>query len=179
MGLLEKMGLVERTVEEEIEYEEDFIEDLPEVNTDGISQNNLIADIYTANGLADSTSSIFKVEEIKKKLPSMAAETVKETVIGTLSVFGLTVEELMEDAKERVNTLLSAEVQINNENVDIINAKKKEIEDAKRIIEQCEAIVAEHEKIIETSADTIDAEVKRISELNVFLGGEVLVGGAK
>lgn len=182
MGLLERMGLVERTEEPELDYEatEDFEEELPEVNTDGISQDNLIADIYEANGLADSTSSIFKVEEIRKTLPStMTTETMKGSVIGTLGVFGLTPKGLMEDAKERMDILLSAGTQINNENVAVINARKQEIENAKKQIELCESIIADHEKVIETATDLIDAEVKRISDLNVFLGGESFVGGAK
>ena len=185
MGLLERMGLVERTTEEEPKVDYDYdesvdSEELPEVNTDGVSQENLIADIYTANNLTDSSSSIFKVEEIRKTLPStMATETMKGAVIGTLGVFGLTPEGLMQDARERMNILLSAQMQINNENMAVINARKQEIENAKKQIELCEAIIADHEKAIETSTDEIDAEVKRISDLNVFLGGESFVGGTK
>lgn len=182
MSLLERMGLVERVKDElpELDYESTYEETLPEVNTEGVSQENLIADIYAANDLSDETSSIFKAEQISGTLPStMTTEAKKASVIGALSVFGLTAESLIADATERVNVLLSAEVQINNENTDIINEKKQEIEDAKKLIEQCEKTIAEHEKIIADSTDVIDAEVKRISDLNVFLGGESFVGGTK
>lgn len=182
MGLLERMGLVEK-VEEEIDYEEyedTCEEELVEVNTDGVSQTNLIADIYAANDLSDESCSIFKAEQICSTLPAtMTTETKKASVLGALGVFGLTAETLSKDALVRMNILVSAETQITNENVDIINEKKQEIEDAKKLIEQCEKTIAEHEKIIANSTDVIDAEIKRISDLNVFLGGEPFVGGAK
>lgn len=182
MGLLERMGLVEKTEPENIEidfddtYDEE--EELVEVNTEGVSQTNLIADIYAANDLSDESRSIFKAEQFCSTLPTtMTTDTKRTSVLGMLNVIGLTAEALAADALERMNILASAEVQITNENVDIINGKKQEIEEAKKLIEQCEKTIAEHEKIIADSTDVIDAEIKRISDLNVFLGGEPFVGG--
>jgi hypothetical protein len=109
----------------------------------------------------------------------MTTETKKASVIGALGVFGLTAEKLMEDAQERIDVLTAAEIQINNENVNTINKMKREIEDAKKHIELCEATIADHEKVIENSTDIIDAEIKRISDLNVFLGGKSFIGGEK
>ena len=66
-NIFERMGLVEK-VEDDYEppYEEDqnfeAEEELPEVNTEGVSQDNLVADIYTANDLTDMDKSIFKDE---------------------------------------------------------------------------------------------------------------------
>ena len=177
MGFLEKIGLVERVQEPEPEYdfdetEELYEEELEEVNIEGVTQENLIADIYSANELSDEASSIFKVEQLCSTLPNMATDTKKVSVLGMLGVFGLTAEQLVQDATERMNVLASAKVQINNENIDIINIKKQEIEEARKLIENCEKTIAEHELTISESTYAINQEIKRISELNVFLGGQ-------
>lgn len=182
MGFLEKMGLIERAEEETVDYdttqyEEEVEEELPEVNVEGVTQGdlqkNLIAEIYNANGLFDMSNSVFKVEEISKSLPAtMTTEAKKASVIGILGSFNLTVEGLVEDASKRIDTLRAVSVQVNDNNMEIINAKKQEIEDAKRLIEKCEKTIAEHEQVIATSTDLIEDEVKRITGLKEFLGGK-------
>ena len=181
MGFLEKMGLIERAEEETIDYDltqyEEMEEELPEVNVEGVTQGdlreNLIAEIYNANELFDMSNSIFKVEEISKSLPAtMTTEAKKASVIGILSSFNLTVEGLVEDASKRIDTLRAVSVQVNDNNMEIINAKKQEIEDAKKLIEKCEKTIAEHEQVIATSTDLIEDEVKRIAGLKEFLGGK-------
>lgn len=57
-SIFEKMGLVEKVDDDydtESYEDQDFEteEELPEVNTEGVSQDNLIADIYSANDLTD------------------------------------------------------------------------------------------------------------------------------
>lgn len=174
MGILERMGFVERTEPDimpsyEPTYEE---EECTEVNIENVSQANLIADIYNANELGDENNSIFKVEQISGTLPStMTTEAKKASVIGTLGVFGLTVDALLTDATDRITILTAAKSQIDNENAEIISNKKNEIEEAKRLIEECEKTIAEHEKIIADSTNAISAEIKRISELSMFIGG--------
>ena len=177
-NIFERMGLVEK-VEDNYDppYEEDqdfeAEEELPEVNTEGVSQDNLIADIYSANDLTDMDKSIFKTEEIKATLPAtMTTEAMKATVIGILGSFKLTVEGLVQDAVERTDILQAACTQITKDNTDVINERKTQIEDAKKLIESWEQDIASHEKIISTSVETINAEIKRIANLNTFLGGE-------
>ena len=177
-NLFEKMGLVEK-VDDDYDtesYEDQNFEteeELPEVNTEGVSQDNLIADIYSANNLTDMDKSIFKAEEIKATLPAtMTTEAMKATVIGILGSFKLTVEGLVQDAVERTDILQAACAQITKDNTDVINERKTQIEDAKKLIESWEQDIASHEKTISTSVETINAEIKRIANLNTFLGGE-------
>ena len=177
-NIFEKMGLVEKVDDDyNIEsYEDQNLEteeELPEVNTEGVSQDNLIADIYSANDLTDMDKSIFKAEEIKATLPTtMTTEAMKATVIGILGSFKLTVEGLVEDAVKRTDILQAACAQITKDNTDVINERKTQIEDAKKLIEGWEQDIAAHEKTISTSVETINTEIKRIANLNTFLGGE-------
>lgn len=177
-NIFEKMGLVEK-VDDDYDtesYEDQNLEteeELLEVNTEGISQDNLIADIYSANDLTDMDKSIFKAEEIKATLPTtMTTEAMKATVIGILGSFKLTVEGLVEDAVKRTDILQAACAQITKDNTDVINERKAQIEDAKKLIEGWEQDIAAHEKTISTSVETINTEIKRIANLNTFLGGE-------
>ena len=177
-NIFEKMGLVEK-VDDDYDtelYEDQNLEteeELPEVNTKGVSQDNLIADIYSANDLTDMDKSIFKAEEIKATLPTtMTTEAMKATVIGILGSFKLTVEGLVEDAVKRTDILQAACAQITKDNTDVINERKTQIEDAKKLIEGWEQDIAAHEKTISTSVETINTEIKRIANLNTFLGGE-------
>ena len=177
-NLFEKMGLVEK-VDDDYDtesYEDQNFEteeELPEVNTEGVSQDNLIADIYTANNLTDMDNSIFKAEEIKATLPAtMTTEAMKATVIGILASFKLTVDGLAQDAVDRTEVLKAACAQITKDNTDVINERKTQIEDAKKLIEDWEQDIAAHEKTISTSVETINTEIKRIANLNTFLGGK-------
>ena len=180
-SLFERIGLVEKINEipdydVNVNAEESYEKELPEVNVEGVTQENLqenlVAEIYNASGLSDMSNSIFKIEEINKNLPTtMPADTKKASIIGILHSFNLTTEELLEDAFRRTQNLSYALMQITNENTDIINAKKQEIEDAKRLIEQCEKTIAEHENVIAISSNVIDTEVKRVTALKNFLGG--------
>ena len=152
---------------------EEELKEQPEVNTEGVSQDNLIADIYTANDLTDMDKSIFKAEEIKATLPStMTTESMKTTVIGILGSFKLTVEELSQDAVDRTEILRAACSQITKDNTMVIDDCKAKIEEAKHLIENLEKDILLHEKVITNSVETINTEINRIANLNVFLGGE-------
>lgn len=180
-SFLERIGLVEKAEEETFDYEpteyETEVNECADVNLDGVSkenlQANLISEIYNANELSDMSNSIFKAEEISKSLPAtMTTEAKKSSVVGILGSFGLTVEGLIEDASTRVFILGGAATRITEDNTAVINAKKLEIEEAKKLIEQCEQTIAEHEQVIATSMDLIEDEVKRITGLKEFLGGK-------
>ena len=62
MGFLKKF-LVEEIEPEELVYEEqlDTYVDVVDVNTNNVTQENLITDIYNQNELSDLSKSIFKI----------------------------------------------------------------------------------------------------------------------
>lgn len=176
--LFEKMGLVEKISDdfddtETYLDEEETVAEEPEVNVEGVEQDNLIADIYSANGMTNFDTSIFKAEEIKATLPAtMTTEAMQATVTGILGSFKLTVDELDEDGKHRNEILQAARNKIVEENTNEIDDLKNKIEDAKHLIENCEKEIADHEKVISSSTETINAEIMRIDNLRTFLGGK-------
>ena len=177
MNFLERMGLVERTdkKEAEVTFDEDHSPECTEeieVNTDNVSQESLVEDIYKFNDLIDTSKSIFKVEEIKASLPTtMTTEAMKTTVAGILSSFGLTVEELASDATQRITVLKTACTNMVKDGETMITNAKVQIEDAKKLIETYEIEIEALERAIEHTNEIIGAEVKRITDLSVFLGG--------
>ena len=177
--LFEKMGLVEKVsddfddTETYLDEEEEAVAEEPEVNVEGVEQDNLIADIYSANGMTNLDTSIFKAEEIKATLPAtMTTEAMQATVTGILGSFKLTVDELDEDGQHRNEILQAARNKIVKENTNEIDDLKNKIEDAKHSIENCEKEIADHEKVISSSTETINAEIMRIDNLRTFLGGK-------
>lgn len=176
--LFEKMGLVEKVPDdyddtEAYLNEEETVAEEPEVNVEGIEQDNLIADIYSANDMTNLDTSIFKAEEIKATLPAtMTTEAMQATVTGILGSFKLTVDELDEDGQHRAQILQAARNKIVEENTNEIDDLKNRIEDAKHLIENCEKEIADHEKVISSSTETINAEIMRIDNLRTFLGGK-------
>lgn len=177
MGFLDKISkaLVEEVSMETDNYPydvESVDEDMVEVNTEEVSQDNLIGDIYSQNDLADISKSIFKVEEVINSLPKeMPNDTKKVTVLSILSSFGVTVEEVLADSENRAAILNSAlkNIVANNENV--IADHNANIEQKKKEIQELEKDNASRELIIKSTSDKIEDEMKRISELASFIGG--------
>lgn len=186
-SFLEKMGLVERVQPKPLgTIDEDYLESLEqteeqidvEVETENVTEDNFISDIYNNNDLSDLSKSIFKVEEISMNLPdTMPKETKQASVIGILSSFQLTPESVKTDADERIVILNAALGKIESENNELISAKQEEIENAKRLIEECQKTIAICEHSIESSTEKVMKEVKRINALKDFVTIESLTEG--
>lgn len=182
MGIFDKLGkaLIEEvpsetneTITEETEYHEEepvLVEaELSDVNTD-----TLIDDIYLQNNLDDKSKSIFKVEELIDTLPKeMVTETKKASVLSTLTVFGLTTDQVLKDADDRLNILVSVYKKINDEAVNINAERSDKIENLKKEIAALESEMSNDQHEIKISNDSIIAEVDRIKELIKFIGGNV------
>lgn len=176
MGFLKNL-LVEEIPNETVSYDDmsyDTYEDVDvDVNTENVTQENLIADIYNQNDLSDFSKSIFKVEELINSLPKeMPNETKKTTVLSMLSIFGLTLDEVMCDGSERCSVIEVALSVIANENTDIIESNNSSIEQKKLEIQELEKDNANRTLIIKDTEDKIESEVKRIKNLIKFVGGE-------
>lgn len=162
-------------VQEKLPVEEvDYKYDEPDVNVEEVSQENLIADIYTSNDLSDLSKSIFKVEELINSLPKeMPNETKKATVLSILSSFGLTVDEVISDGENRKAIISSALNAILDENTSVINDNKVNIEQKKLEIQNLEKDNSDRENTIKETEDKIELETKRIEDLIRFIGGTV------
>ena len=176
MGLLKKLFVEEipnETENYDVEttaYEELAVEvELEDVNTD-----TLIEDIYVQNDLYDKTKSIFKVEELINSLPKeMVTETKKTSVLATLGVFGLTVTDVTLDGDSRVDVLNGILTKILGEGNDNVASKEAEIEEHKKEIARLEKEISDQKTEMKVSADTINTEITRISDLVKFIGGGI------
>ena len=173
MGLLERMGLVERIEEEPVIYEEDYmVEEYVDVNTENITQDNLITDIYNQNELSDLSKSIFKIEELINSLPKeMPNETKKTTVLSMLSIFGLTVDEVLADGEQRSCYIKAALTSITDENNEVINNNNASIEQKKLEIQDLEKDNADRIIVIKNAENKVETEIERINGLIKFLIG--------
>lgn len=150
--------------------EESYLED---VNTEGVTQDHFVRDVYDNNELSDMSRSIFKVEELINSLPKeMPTKTKKSTVNSILNSFGLSVSEVLDDALKRTELLESAVKNVTDkydasiaENEMLIEAKKKEIADLEKDI-------AEKQRFISDVRENVEAESSRIDKLATFIGQE-------
>ena len=172
MGLLKNLFLEEVQEAPILTDEELYLEEV-EVNTELVSQDNLIEDIYNQNALSDLSKSIFKVEQTINSLPKeMPNDTKKATVLTILSNFGLTVDEIVEDGYSRQTIIRSALNTIVEENESAILTNKTIIEQKKMEIQELEKDNANRETVIKNTEDKVELELKRISDLVTFIGGE-------
>lgn len=187
-SFLEKMGLVERVQPNIIEtgviddayYPDGELEEQPEIETENLTEDNFVSDVYNNNDLSDLSKSIFKVEEISMNLPdTMPKETKQVSVIGILASFQLTPENVKIDAEKRVAILNAALGKITDENNEFISTKQAEIEEAKRMIEECQKTIAECEHLIESSTEKVMKEIKRINSLKDFVTVDIVAEGEK
>ena len=189
MGLLEKIGLIEK-IPEAVDYDTNdtscdeygeepvgvwvlgkATEPHPEYDEQD-TIDTLIQDIYAQNDLHDKTHSIFKVEALTDSLPKeMVTETKRVSVLSILNSFGLTAEEVMTDGENRVKVLDSVKTQLNADNEKILADKRDEIEKHKEAIAALEAEI--NTKINDTkhSNEVIETEIKRVTDLIEFMGG--------
>lgn len=179
MGFFKKL-LLEEVPEEQLTYETNACEEIVKevemvnVNTENVTQENLIVDIYNQNNKADTSRSIFKIEELINSLPKeMPNETKKTTVMSMLSIFGLTIEEVQKDGMERYAMLTSALLDITDENNNVIHSNNELIEQKKLEIQELEKDNAERSLVIRDTEDKITTESNKIKSLIKFIGGEV------
>lgn len=176
MGFLQKLGLVEENPDYSMDatLTTSYAEPNVDVNVENVSNDNLVNDIYSANNLGDLSKSIFKVDELINNLPKeMPTETKKATVLGILTSFGLTVEEVVNDGLSRINYLSASMNEIINKNTSEIDSSNSLIEDHKKEIEELSKYIADLTVANKNCENTIESEVDKISNLIKFVGGEI------
>ena len=143
------------------------------VNTDGVTQDGFVQDVYNKNELSDFSRSIFKVEEVMNSLPKEMATAVKKTTVHTiLTSFGITVDEVLRDAERRKDVIAAAVYSVTNENNDAIHQNEAEIEQKKIEIGELEKDNAEKEEFVKDIVGNTEKELERIDALIEFIEGD-------
>ena len=172
MGLLEKMGLVERESGiETVDYPV-FVEQEPQVEANVESSINIVDTIYGQNGLSNRSDSIYTVEALIDTLPEEMTTAKKQaTVFGILQVSGKSIGALLADADNRKSVLSAASSMIVDERNAEIAAANSDIEELKRAIEAATIKIKEAEDIIAATTQSVTEEIKAIDALISFCSG--------
>lgn len=180
MKLLEKLGILETNNNQEnlsnidISALKKDIETFAPINlieTD-IDTSELVStdDIYMAADLTNMSKSIFKVDEIKKVLPSsMTEETKKQSVIGMMQVSGITVEEVVNDANLRTDALLATLEESSCETSNIIADGEARIAQYQEEIKALKESIEQRKKLQEEQNKIINSELEKINSIKEFI----------
>ncbi|MNJ90293.1 hypothetical protein D3C87_78880 [compost metagenome] len=188
-SFLEKLGLVESTnvVDKDIasldakygqftSSNDTEFSSVPAVDVDMAGEDFLdVNDIYERSNLSDLNRSIFKVDEYSKVLPEALATDVKrQSVIGILSASGLTVNELVADAQQRLSALNTVQETTANNTAEIVIEKETKITELLAAVDVLKQEINERklsqenqDKIIKEEAIKVNNIVKFIDSTNV------------
>lgn len=153
------------------EYLEGDIPTFNNIEESNVDMNTLtlIADIYEQLKL-DENKSIFKVEELKSTLPNnLSTETKKATVLGMFPIIGLNLDQILMDASERTNALLSTKTNCMQECDSKIKEDQITIAELETRIEELKVSIQEQEKLKEDNIKIIDEEINRINAIKSFI----------
>lgn len=178
-SLGERLGLFER-VGAEPDYEpaqdadyEEYAEPSVEVVTGIADAVDFIGETYHNNGIDDLSRSIFKVEETLNTLPNTLPTAVRRTtVIGILTSFGISIQEVLEDADKRSQILGEVCRQTADAEQEESDRLAQEIEELRNQITEKQKQVQDHQQRKQEVEDISSAELKRINDLVEFLNNE-------
>lgn len=161
-------------LEEDVDIQPDSFSEI-EVNTVEIPETlqfdgqMTIEEIYGQFGIINDNS-ILKVSDFIKTLPeSLPTDIKRQTVIGVLGVSGLKIENLLDDAQNRINSLNAvADECYNNTNANI-NNNKNEIEELKNKIDTLKQENNDSQKYQEVQISLINEEITKINEIVNFI----------
>lgn len=175
MNLFEKIGLVEReapVLDSTYQAPVNVDSDLPDVDAEVSSPESVVSDIYAQNDLSDKSNSIFTVQALIATLPSEITTAKKQaTVSGILQVSGKSVQDLLDDAAKRIETLTAARDKIVGERNAEISEANADIESLKQAIEAANIKIREAEEIINATKQSVSDEVSVIDGLVEFCNG--------
>lgn len=147
------------------------MQDIPEVNVEMINEELLtIKNIYEQNNVSDLSKSIFKVDEMKSVLPdNLPNDAKKSSVEGTMKLFGLDKEEVVNDANNRTLILKGVGENIANETIKIIEESQEEIQNLENQINNLKIKITERKKLQENQDKIISDEIVKIDNILIFI----------
>ena len=172
MSFLKKLGLVEEEAPI-VPVATEPVQDLePEVDAEINSTTNVVDEIYAQNDLSDKSNSIYTVQALIDTLPDeMTTAKKQSTVSGILMVSGKSIDNLLNDAQNRIDILCAARDKIVSDRTDEIAVASNDIEELKRAIEVATIKIKEAEDIIAATKQSVDEEIGAIDNLVKFCEG--------
>ena len=172
MSFLKRLGLVEEE-EHIVPVVAESVQELAaEVDAEISSSVNVVDEIYAQNGLSDKGNSIYTVQALIDTLPDeMTTAKKQSTVSGILMVSGKSVNDLLYDAQNRIETLCAARDKIVSDRTDEIMVANSDIEELKKAIEVATIKIKEAEDIIAATKQSVDEEIGAIDNLVKFCEG--------
>lgn len=174
MSLFVKLGLIE---EESNETANEPIADV--VETEKVDANinsieNVVANVYAQNDLADASNSIYAVSKLMDTLPKeMTTKNMQQTIAGILAVTEKNVPDLIQDAYRRIEVLKAACANVVAERTSEIDGANADIEKLKQAIEAAQKVIKNAEDIREATKQQIATEIEEIEKLIKFSEGMV------
>lgn len=176
MSIWRKLGLVEDEAPENVNAVVSAAEPEPaaDVGASIDSTENVVANIYAQNGMANTGNSIYTVRAYMDKLPNeMTTAKKQQTVAGILEVSGMSVETLLEDAKKRKEVLTAARDHVIAEREEEIAGANADIEALKSAIEVAQSKIKHAEDVMASTKNTVQEELSEIEDLVKFCEGMV------
>ncbi len=126
-------------------------------------------DIYSKCNLEESTS-IFKVDELSKKLPDTLPSDVKrQSLLGIMEVTNLSIDALLSDAQKRTEALKSVLTEFSQKTSEIISANEAETDELLSKIQQLKEQTEQRKKLQEDQESLITEELGRIASITEFI----------
>lgn len=180
-SIFEKLGLVE--IEEVGQEGSDGMENMEgiqppeEENTfvttlEDVDMNEVLSidSIYDKCGLADTSRSIFKIEEFKNILPDdIPNESKRKSVIGVITVSGLNLDSLLADSDTRIEALKAALETFTAETINSVSENDSEIIGLESRIDELKKKNIDRKRAQEAQESLIGVEIKKIEDIVKFI----------
>lgn len=176
-NIFEKLGLVEYEESEAPEASDSYTQSMAVDGAIASSLESLKMDeilsvdsIYNKCGLADKSKSIFKVDEFKNALPDdIPNESKRKSVVGVITVSGLSLDLLLSDSETRVSALKMTLDSFSTETINMVSKNDTEITELESRINDLKQKNNDRKKAQEVQEMIITEEVKKIEDIVRFI----------
>jgi vacuolar-type H+-ATPase subunit I/STV1 len=176
-NIFEKLGLVEYEESEVPETTDSFDQSMEldgavVSSIEGLDMDEILSvdSIYDKCGLADKSKSIFKVDEFKNALPNdIPNESKRKSVVGVITVSGLSLDILISDAETRISALRMTLDSFSTETINMVSENDAEIVELESKINELKQKNNDRKKAQEVQEMLITEEVKKIEDIVRFI----------
>ncbi|AEO93505.1 gp246 [Bacillus phage G] len=150
-------------------FEEEFV---PTVELHG-EDFLTIEQVYEKANLTDTEKSIFKVDEYSKVLPDgMTTDMKRASVIGILAASKLSIDDLIEDANERMAALQSIKVLTSENTSNIVSKNEERIVELLQEVDNLKQENNDRKSSQEKQDALLDEEITIVNGIKKFIAPE-------